>query len=118
MTNKTLTEGQKRYRKYKESYKKYRKNYNLLYKKRDNDKYRFGGMREVALERDEWRCVHCGMSQEQHMIIFNISLTVDHIDGKGIYSKVKNNDLDNLQTLCLRCHGKKDIKKRKWRPTK
>ena len=53
-------------------------------------------------------CIHCGMSQEQHIVLFNKSLTVDHIDGSGRNSKTNNNNLDNLQTLCLRCHGRKD----------
>ena len=78
--------------------------------------YRFGGNRERVLERDNWQCVKCGMNQEQHIVLFGRSITIDHIDGKGRYSKEQNNNLENLQTLCLRCHGKKDIQKRLWRP--
>ena len=57
---------------------------------------------------DNFICIKCGMNQEQHIILFGRGLTVDHIDGKGRNSKEKNNNLNNLQTLCLRCHGKKD----------
>jgi len=81
-------------------------------------KYRFGGLRDFILERDNWQCVQCGMKQEQHIILFGHSLTIDHIDGKGRYSENQNNNPDNLQTLCLRCHGIKDISRRKWRPIK
>ena len=88
-----------------------------LTKKERNEQFRdkqmFGGNREKALNRDSWTCQHCGMSQEEHMYKWKRSLTVDHIDGQGRYSKVKNHSLDNLITLCLSCHGKKDIYRRK-----
>ena len=73
---------------------------------------RFGGLKEVVLERDNWQCVKCGMNNQQHIVIFGRSITIDHIDGNGIYSKNPNNTLENLQTLCLRCHGLKDQKRR------
>lgn len=76
-------------------------------------KYRFGGLRESVLERDNWACVKCGFTNEQHITDFKRSLTVDHIDGNGRHSKTPNNNLENLQTLCLKCHGKKDIKRRR-----
>jgi ribosomal protein S27AE len=41
-------------------------------------KRNFGGMRDIVLERDNWKCQECGMSQEQHIIIFNRSLTIHH----------------------------------------
>ena len=68
------------------------------------DRKRFGGNKQKVLERDNFQCQECGMTQEQHFILFGYGLAIHHIDGKGIYSEVKNNDLDNLQTLCLRCH--------------
>lgn len=76
--------------------------------KGDKREYLFGGNRQKALERDNWQCVECGMNQEQHIVIFGRSLTVDHIDGKGRNSKNPNHRLFNLQTLCCRCHGLKD----------
>jgi hypothetical protein len=44
------------------------------------------------------------------MVKYNRDITVDHIDGNGRRKPkhLKNNSLDNLQTLCLSCHGKKD----------
>lgn len=120
--------GNARYEKYKDTYEKYReknkdkrkkivKKYYLKNKDKLNkqslefhDKKNFGGMREITLKRDNYKCVKCGMSQEQHKKLFGYSLTVDHIDGKGRNSEVKNNAQENLQTLCLRCHGIKDYK--------
>jgi len=73
---------------------------------------RFGGQRQEILERDNWACQKCGMSQEQHILLFNRGLTIDHIDGQGRKSKNPNNDPENLITLCLRCHGFKDTVRR------
>lgn len=69
---------------------------------------RFGGNRFKALERDGYKCIKCGMTSEEHHKIWNVELTVDHIDGKGLDAHDKNNNLSNLQTLCRRCHGRKD----------
>ena len=51
--------------------------------------------REV-LERDGNTCLRCGRGAE-------IELNVDHIDGD-----IRDNGLDNLQTLCEPCHKIKD----------
>ena len=88
-----------------------KKRYNATARKWKN-KLRYGGLRETVLERDNWQCVECGMTNEQHIVIFGRNITLDHIDGNGIYSKKPNNTLENLQTLCLRCHGLKDQKRR------
>ncbi len=74
------------------------------------DKYRFGGIRNIILERDNWQCQKCGMTNEQHIILFARSITIDHIDGNGRYSDNPNNNPNNLVTLCLRCHGSKEGK--------
>lgn len=114
------------YAKYKASYEKYRKKNKkrmnelslkwhyknrereLIKKKAYKNKFYFGGLRDKVLERDNWQCVKCSMTNEQHIVIFGRSITIDHIDGNGRYSKIPNNVLENLQTLCLRCHGSKD----------
>lgn len=77
----------------------------------NNDKSRFGGMRESVIKRDSEKCVICGMTRKEHKHKFKCDITVDHIDGKGRNSRFKNNRLSNLQTLCLPCHGKKDFSK-------
>ena len=78
-------------------------------------KNRFGGMREAVLERDKYRCVMCNMTMERHLKLFNRSLTINHINGMGRnlseIGLVPYNDIDNLETLCLRCHGHVDEKR-------
>lgn len=69
--------------------------------------YRFGGNREAALMRDNYCCVKCGMSDAEHKVKWGRPITVDHKD-----KNANNNVLDNLQTLCLICHGRKDISPR------
>lgn len=75
---------------------------------RKKDNARFGGIRKIILERDGYRCLDCGMTQEQHFVKWKKSLTINHIDGQGRNSLIPNNDPTNLETLCLRCHGLKD----------
>jgi hypothetical protein len=102
----------KKYEKYKKTYEKYRLNNREFCRKvtlKCMDDIHFGkNNKDIVLERDNWTCQMCGMTQEQHMTIFGRSLTIDHKDGKGRNSLEKNNDLNNLWTLCLRCHGSKD----------
>lgn len=72
----------------------------------------FGGKREEVIQRDGEKCVQCGMTRAAHRAKWNRDITVDHIDGNGRNrpAKLKNNDLSNLQTLCIPCHSKKDNK--------
>lgn len=78
------------------------------YNKIKKDIYFFGGNREKVLKRDGYKCLHCGMGNKEHKKRFGREITVDHIDGNGRNAKVKNNELSNLQTLCLPCHLIKD----------
>ena len=66
--------------------------------------YGTGGLRETVLIRDGRRCVQCGMTAEDHLAEWSRPITIDHRDKDR-----SHNALDNLQTLCLRCHGRKDI---------
>ncbi len=79
-------------------------------KAKQRNKYLFGGNRQLVLERDNYKCVKCGMTDKEHRKHWKRSITVDHIDGNGKSKpkKFKNNSLKNLQTLCLICHGTKD----------
>jgi 5-methylcytosine-specific restriction endonuclease McrA len=79
----------------KEQAKEYKRNWH--YQKA------FNGMRDLVLERDNWSCVKCGMTNEQHIIIFGRAITIDHKNKDR-----NNNTLENLQTLCLKCHTRKD----------
>lgn len=86
-----------------------------------DDLLRFGGNREIAIQRDGERCVSCSMTREEHLSKYGCDITVDHIDGKGAYTArdEKNNSLDNLQTLCMSCHGKKDnVRRKSYRKSK
>jgi len=56
-----------------------------------------------ALKKDKHKCKICGMSSRQHFKTFGIDITVDHINGNR-----EDNNIKNLQTLCLICHGRKD----------
>lgn len=78
--------------------------------KAERDRLMFGGNREKAILRDGEVCTDCGMTRQKHIEIFNRDITVDHIDrmGHGVGYDFKNNSLDNLITLCLPCHGRKD----------
>lgn len=93
------------------------KAYNKMRYKRDIDKIkaysikfrdnlRFNGQSEEVFERDNWECQECGISQEQSIVLFNRKLYIHHIDGNGSASNKINNDIDNLITLCSRCHGR------------
>lgn len=81
----------------------------------DRDRLHFDGLRERAIQRDDEQCVKCEMTREEHRRRFNCDITVDHIDNNGIRKprKYKNNTLENLQTLCIPCHARKDNRQNK-----
>lgn len=56
------------------------------------------GLRTKVLERDAYRCVHCGSHED---------LAVDHIHPESLGGTL---DLNNLQTLCRSCNSKKGSK--------
>jgi 5-methylcytosine-specific restriction endonuclease McrA len=62
---------------------------------------RFGGLRYIVLERDNYKCFICGNSKK---------LLVHHIDGKGRNCINPNNAPENLITMCQPCHQKLHIK--------
>jgi HNH endonuclease/Helix-turn-helix domain len=66
--------------------------------------YATGGLRKAVLERDGYACVECGITDAEHKRIWDRPITVDHRDKDR-----KHNTMDNLQTLCLTCHGRKDL---------
>lgn len=63
--------------------------------KREQD--HFAGLREPCLQRDGYQCVKCGSVKQ---------LVVHHKDGNGRPKpeELKNNTLENLETLCRSCH--------------
>lgn len=72
--------------------------------------FRFGINPLEILKRDNFACLGCGITNEAHIIKYKRRLTIDHKDNKGICvpARQKNNNPSNLQTLCCKCHGKKD----------
>jgi hypothetical protein len=73
---------------------------------------RYHGIRELIIQRDNYSCINCGMKRDEHKQKWNCDLTVSRLNGPGRDSKLKNNNHDNLITLCLSCQGKYDVKKR------
>lgn len=51
------------------------------------------------------RCAHCGMSDADHRTKYGMSLNVHH---KTLYRLTMDNDRDNLEALCTKCHKKAD----------
>jgi len=76
----------------------------------NSENYMFGGNREIAIQRDGEKCIKCGLTRDEHRVKYGRDITVDHMDGmgNGVPKELKNNDLSNLQTLCLGCHASKD----------
>ncbi len=67
---------------------------------------RFGRDPKEVFRKDNWNCQRCGSKDD---------LTIHHIDGQGRNSKNPNNDINNLITLCRKCHSSIHGKKnRKW----
>lgn len=66
--------------------------------------YGAGRLRKAVLERDGYACVQCGMTDIAHKDKWNRPITIDHKDRDRT-----RNTMDNLQTLCLSCHGRKDL---------
>ncbi len=80
----------------------FKKNPKKMAQYRDNQL--FGGNSQAVFERDNFECQECGMTQEQHIIVFRTRLNIHHKDGNGRRSPNPNNDMDNLLTMCHDCH--------------
>jgi len=77
----------------------------------------FSGNREKVIIRDGEKCVQCGFTRAQSKAEFGFDLAVDHIEGLGRWDSLggRRNNVENLQTLCCRCHGKKTAMQGKLR---
>lgn len=71
------------------------------YQKIAGNNYYFGGNRIKVLERDNYTCQTCGITNEN-----NTRIVVHHKDrtGWGKKKEDKNNNMDNLISLCVPCH--------------
>lgn len=72
--------------------------------KQKNDLKFFGGNRAKVLIRDGFRCQSCGRTQEQSLKELGRDLFVRHLKGP------ENHELENLITVCQKCHIKNFIK--------
>ena len=84
------------------------------YYRKDNFTRQFGSwrLRELVIKRDGEKCIKCGITREEHKKRWNQDLHVDHRDnyGRNVVKDEKNNNLSNLETLCIRCHRSKSSK--------
>lgn len=63
--------------------------------------------RQKCLERDDYECRACGMTQEEHRDEFGTGLNVHHIvPHREFEDNEAANDLGNLVTACRSCHSR------------
>ena len=60
-------------------------------------------IREIVLDRDGYKCVSCGKTDEDEKRDLRRSLSIHHIKP---YRNGEDNSLENLETLCASCHRK------------
>jgi len=68
---------------------------------------RWDTIKKLVKERDDYTCQHCGITEKEWMIKVGQPLQVHHII---LYRISKNNEFNNLITLCGSCHRKADSK--------
>lgn len=95
----------------REYFREAQKKYRSRLKERgtdDNELYLYGGMKKQVYSRDRYSCVDCGITQYEYTKLGHGKLHIHHIDGTGWgkSSKDKNNDINNLVTLCNKCHSR------------
>lgn len=65
-------------------------------------------LRKQALERDEYQCQSCDMSESENQDEFGVGLNVHHLTDIDEFDDPRDADtIENLETLCSRCHGEK-----------
>jgi len=63
--------------------------------------------RKAALERDGYSCQRCGMTQKEHIGMYEMDLHVHHITPAAEFDDHnERNKLTNLLTVCASCHRK------------
>lgn len=81
----------------------------------NNTSYRGVGwpiQREKALKRDGYRCLDCGLTDEESRGKYGRSLDVDHVEPfHNFTNSAEANRLCNLETRCASCHRKAEAKR-------
>jgi hypothetical protein len=67
-------------------------------------------LKKSIRKRGNYQCQNCGMTEEEHLIVIGTNLHVHHID----YNK-KNNNENNLITLCNQCHLRTNYNRNYWK---
>jgi len=67
-------------------------------------------LKERIRKRDNYECQHCGMTEEEHLIVYGRVLPIHHID----YNK-KNCKESNLISLCLQCNSRANFNRNYWK---
>lgn len=92
----------------------YSKNYRKLHPEKYN--YQLSGNKWKALKRDNYRCTICG--DKNKLVVHRLDGNGASKNGKILREKEQNNNLDNLQTVCCKCHRKLHkpyrVKSEKW----
>lgn len=67
--------------------------------------------RDFIRQRDNYTCQNfsCNMTEEEHLIVYGLSLSVHHID----YNKKNNEDI-NLISLCNQCNARANYNRDYW----
>ena len=60
-------------------------------------------------ERDNFECQNCGMTEEEHIIVWGQVLHVHHID----YNKLNSVDI-NLVSTCMPCNARANFNRKSW----
>ena len=91
---------------YEKKWKHKNKDKVIILRKKHMNNYCFSGNRYMVLERDGFKCVLCNTTNEEYTKTYKRELSIHHMDGSGRIMKFRNNNIDNLITLCMACHRK------------
>jgi DNA-directed RNA polymerase subunit RPC12/RpoP len=67
-------------------------------------------LKEQIRKRDNYKCQNCGMTEEEHLIVYGRKCHIHHID----YNK-ENCDKTNLITLCQGCNIRANYNRKYWK---
>jgi hypothetical protein len=66
-------------------------------------------LKESIRKRDNYTCQNCGLTNEEHLIVYDYDLIIHHIN----YDK-QNCKEDNLITLCNQCNSRANFDRDYW----